>query len=169
VLDEPTNDLDIPTLSVLQEALVSFEGAVLLVTHDRYFLDQVSTEILAFNTKPDELGQVTPLVGLAQWETWYKTQKAARSGRARSASEPAAAPRKKKKLSYKDQRDWDSLEGRILAAEEKLSGLERECTKSEVATDAARLMELGEQIVGTRHEIETLYARWAEIEAMLDG
>src|SRR6185369_8183400 len=74
VLDEPTNDLDLPTLAVLEEALTTFDGAVLLVTHDRYFLDQVATEILAFHTKPGEEGRVTSLSGLAQWEQWHQSQ-----------------------------------------------------------------------------------------------
>jgi len=76
VLDEPTNDLDLATLGVLEEALESFEGAVLLVTHDRWFLDQVTTEILAFHTRPGEEGRLTKLVGLEQWEAFHATQKA---------------------------------------------------------------------------------------------
>ena len=79
VLDEPTNDLDLPTLKVLEDALTSFDGAVLLVTHDRYFLDQVATQILAFHTKPGEEGRVTPFAGLAQWEEWHAAQVIARA------------------------------------------------------------------------------------------
>src|SRR5581483_6419954 len=78
VLDEPTNDLDLPTLDVLEDALAHFEGAVLLVTHDRYFLDQIATQILAFHTKPGEEGRVTAFAGLDQWEAWRPTQAAPR-------------------------------------------------------------------------------------------
>src|SRR4029079_492820 len=73
VLDEPTNDLDLPTLAVLEESLTGFDGAVLLVTHDRYFLDQVATTILAFDTRegrPDVSRGVIPFASLGQWEAW---------------------------------------------------------------------------------------------------
>src|SRR6185503_2299374 len=74
VLDEPTNDLDLATLGVLEDALQSFDGAVLLVTHDRYFLDQVATELVAFGTRPGALGKLTKLADLAQWETWHAAE-----------------------------------------------------------------------------------------------
>ena len=91
VLDEPTNDLDLATLDVLQDALTSFDGAVLLVTHDRYFLDQVATQILAFPTNPSAGGVGTGagaggFAGLAQWEAWYATQPTARSGGGRAGA-----------------------------------------------------------------------------------
>ena len=70
VLDEPTNDLDLPTLAVLEEALTGFDGAVLLVTHDRYFLDQVATTILAFDTRPGARGSVIRSPAWRQWEAW---------------------------------------------------------------------------------------------------
>src|SRR6185437_15570181 len=71
VLDEPTNDLDLPTLAVLEEALTGFDGAVLLVTHDRYFLDQVATTILAFDPSPSSGGSsIVPFASLGQWEGW---------------------------------------------------------------------------------------------------
>ena len=97
VLDEPTNDLDLATLGVLEEALASFDGAVLLVTHDRYFLDQVTTELLAFHTRPGEEGRVTKLVGLEQWEAWHEAQTAPRSRRAPASRReaPKAAPAKR--------------------------------------------------------------------------
>jgi ATP-binding cassette subfamily F protein uup len=168
ILDEPTNDLDLPTLTVLEEALEAFDGAVVLVTHDRYFLDQVTTQILAFHTKPDELGQVTPLVGLAQWETWHKTQTATKAPKSEA---PTEAPRAKtkKKLSYKEQRDWDTLEQRILEAESAVSELEAESALPEVASDATRTLELHEKLEQARTLVDTLYARWAELEAMLSG
>jgi ATP-binding cassette subfamily F protein uup len=164
VLDEPTNDLDLPTLTVLEEALQSFDGAVLLVTHDRYFLDQVATQILAFHTRPSEEGQVSAFAGLAQWEAWRPSQAAPRVQKAR---EPAAesAPAKKK-LSYKDQRDWDTIEARITAAEAKVSALEAECERPEVASDGERLLALHAEIAVGRAEVDSLYGRWAELEAM---
>jgi ATP-binding cassette subfamily F protein uup len=168
VLDEPTNDLDLPTLGVLEEALASFDGAVLLVTHDRYFLDQVATQILAFHTRPGEEGRVSSFAGLAQWEAWRPTQAAPRAPRkAAAAAEaaPPAAPRGKK-LSYKDQRDWDTMEERITAAEAKVAALEAECERPEVASDGPRLIALHEEIAAARAATDVLYTRWAELEAL---
>jgi ATP-binding cassette subfamily F protein uup len=164
VLDEPTNDLDLPTLTVLEEALQSFDGAVLLVTHDRYFLDQVATQILAFHTRPGEEGQVSAFAGLGQWEAWRPTQAAPRVQRPR---EPAAesAPAKKK-LSYKDQRDWETIEARITEAEAKVAALETECERPEVAVDGERLLALQAEIATGRAAVDVLYARWAELEEL---
>ena len=170
VLDEPTNDLDLQTLTVLEEALTSFEGAVLLVSHDRYFLDRVATELLAFHTHPDELGRVTLLADLAQWEVWRGTQRGPARATVEKKGSPAregSAPARSKKLSFKDQRDYDTLEARLLAAETKLQALEAECARPEVVSDAARLVTLSAEISTTRAEIDGLYARWGELEALL--
>jgi ATP-binding cassette subfamily F protein uup len=167
VLDEPTNDLDLPTLAVLEEALQSFNGAVLLVTHDRYFLDQVATQILAFHTRPGEEGQVSSFAGLNQWEAWRPSQAAPKA--ARKSDGPSSAPAARKKLSYKDQRDRDTIEERIMAAEAKVAALQAECERPEVATDGARLIELHAQIDGARADTDALYARWAELEAMTNS
>jgi ATP-binding cassette subfamily F protein uup len=164
VLDEPTNDLDLPTLTVLEDALTSFEGAVLLVTHDRYFLDQVATQILAFHTKPGEEGRVTSFAGLSQWEAWHPTQTATREPRAERERSPGGA-RPRRKLSFKDQRDFDTIEARITLAEGKLAALEAESALPEVVSDGPRLLALAAEMSVARAEIDTLYARWAELEA----
>jgi ATP-binding cassette subfamily F protein uup len=166
VLDEPTNDLDLATLGVLEEALESFEGAVLLVTHDRWFLDQVTTELVAFHTRPGEEGRVTKLVGLEQWEAFHTTQRAPRprSPEAPRSADDGNKPPAKKKLSFKDQRDFDTIEARITAAEERLRALEAECALPEVVSNAARLVVLDAEMATTRGEIDRLYARWAELE-----
>jgi ATP-binding cassette subfamily F protein uup len=171
VLDEPTNDLDLVTLTVLEEALKSFEGAVLLVTHDRYFLDQVATELLAFHTRADEAGRVTPLADLAQWEAFHTAQlsegaRAERNAKADVARASGAAAKKAKKLSFKDQRDYDTIEARILESEAKVGELEAEMARPEVVSDAARLVELDRALSAARAEVERLYARWGELEAL---
>src|SRR4029077_5446960 len=104
VLDEPTNDLDLATLGVLEESLTGFDGAVLLVTHDRYFLDQVATTILAF--APGEAGgTIVPFASFGQWESWRAGQlKSARAAARRG--EGAPAPRRK--LSYLEQREYEA-------------------------------------------------------------
>ncbi len=93
VLDEPTNDLDLPTLAVLEESLTGFDGAVLLVTHDRYFLDQVATTILAFDTRPGAPRGVIPFASLGQWEAWRaETVAAEKSAAAAGAAGSAGGP-----------------------------------------------------------------------------
>ncbi|HVU53204.1 MAG TPA: ABC-F family ATP-binding cassette domain-containing protein [Polyangia bacterium] len=169
VLDEPTNDLDLATLDVLQDALTSFDGAVLLVTHDRYFLDQVTTQILGFHVRPGEEGRVTSFAGLAQWEAWHREQTAvaARAPRAPAASAPAAAAPPRKKLSYQLQREWDGIEARIAEAEAQLAALEAEARRPDVVSDHARLVALDVQATAVRAEVDRLYARWAELETLI--
>jgi ABC transport system ATP-binding/permease protein len=172
VLDEPTNDLDVATLDILEESLVGFDGAVLLVTHDRYFLDRVTTQLLAFNTGPGQQGQVTALVGLAQWEAWYASQLAATADAgAKSKVESAVpgSPNPRRKLSYKDQRDFETIEVRIAEAEANLSALRAEQESPEVASHATRLMQLQTEIAAAQQEVDLLYARWAELEGLRDG
>jgi ATP-binding cassette subfamily F protein uup len=163
VLDEPTNDLDLPTLRVLEDALTTFTGAVLLVSHDRYFLDQVATQLLAFHTRPGEEGRVTAFADMAQWEAWRPSQVVTRS---RGSAAAPTGPGARKKVSYKDQREWETMESRITAAEARLAALETECGLPEVVSDGPRLIALHEQMTTARAEIDVLYARWAELEAL---
>jgi ATP-binding cassette subfamily F protein uup len=172
VLDEPTNDLDFETLDVLQEALTEFPGAVLLVSHDRYFVDQVATQILAFHTTPEERGRTTVFADLSQWQSWHATQRSSADSASttkRESAARAAASSKPKKLSYKDQRDWDTLEARILAAETELTELEKEASQPAALSDASRALELHNTQQAKRAEIDALYARWAELEALRAG
>ena len=168
VLDEPTNDLDLATLDVLEDTLINFDGAVLLVSHDRYFLDRTTTSLLAFSDRPG--AEVTRLVGLSQWEAWYATEReglasAAERERPASVRTQTSAPRRK--LSYKDQRDFDTIEARIAEAEARLAALETEQASPELASNASRLVELIAQIESARAEVDVLYARWSELEAIL--
>jgi ABC transport system ATP-binding/permease protein len=171
VLDEPTNDLDLATLDILEDALTSFDGAVLLVTHDRYFLDHVATQILGFHVRPGEEGRVTSFAGLAQWEAWYADQTAV----ARAPKPPstpggeAPAPAARKKPSYNLQREWDGIEARITEAEAKLVALEAEAQRPDVVSDHARLVALDAETTAARAEVDRLYARWAELETLIQA
>jgi len=176
VLDEPTNDLDLRTLDVLEEALKNFDGAVLLVTHDRYFLDNVTTELIAFHTRQGEEGRLTKMVGLEQWELWHAGQmappepvRAVASASVPSPSSAPAAPRKKKKLSFNDQRDLDTIEARILEAESKLAALTEESGRPEIVSNHTRLVALTTEMATARAGVDRLYARWAELEALVNG
>jgi ATP-binding cassette subfamily F protein uup len=172
VLDEPTNDLDLATLAVLEEALTGFDGAVLLVTHDRYFLDQVATKILAFDTSA---ATVVPFASLAQWEGWRAEclaaarEAAAAARRSDTAPDTKSAAPTRRKLGYQDQREYDAIEATIARAEAELREAIADSERPEHASDAARLIELLALVDTRRAEVDRLYARWAELEAKRDG
>ena len=159
ILDEPTNDLDIPTLEVLEDSLAEFEGALLLVTHDRFMLERVSTVILAL----DGRGGATTFADYAQWE-------AARSAVAelpRKAVEraPQRDRARSKRLGYLEQREWDGMEQAILDAERVMHGSQQAVEDPAIASDPVALQERYAALEAARAEVERLYARWAELDA----
>jgi ATP-binding cassette subfamily F protein uup len=174
VLDEPTNDLDLPTLAVLEESLTGFEGAVLLVTHDRYFLDQVATTILAFDARDADAGGtrgVIPFASVAQWEGWRAETAAAKQAAApvpstRAAHEPSGVTARKK-LGYIEQREYDAIESTIAKAEAALAAARAESEDPAHASDGAKLVALFAAVEERQAEVDRLYARWAELEAKL--
>jgi ABC transport system ATP-binding/permease protein len=170
VIDAPTNDLDLATPDVLEETLTGFEGAVLLVSHDRHFLDRTTTGLLAFSEC--EPGAVTHLVGLSQWEAWYADERdelAAADERDKPAGTRPQPAGTRRKLSYKDQREFDTMETRIAEAEARLVALETEQASPEVASNASRLTELVGLIKSARGEVDALCHRGFELEAMVQG
>ena len=167
VLDEPTNDLDMATLNVLQDCLTDFEGAILLVTHDRYFLDQVANKIIAFPpaTSPNPSALVS-FADLSQWEEWFQdqSQPIVEKGRGEACNVSPAAAVKKKKLSYKDQREFDSMEATVQKAEAQWSALQKESELPHVASNSVKLLEIMAEMEKLKAEIDRLYQRWAELE-----
>ncbi|HUR80851.1 MAG TPA: ABC-F family ATP-binding cassette domain-containing protein [Thermoanaerobaculia bacterium] len=160
VMDEPTNDLDIPTLDVLEESLLEFPGALVLVTHDRYLLDRISTKVLAL----DGEGGSEYFADFNQWAErrtgFSPSPPTATKGRAEARPTP-----KPKRLGYLEQRELDSMEASILAAEEKLSAAQRAAEDPAVASDASALQQRYAELSAAQAEVERLYARWAELEA----
>jgi ATP-binding cassette subfamily F protein uup len=160
VLDEPTNDLDIATLEVLEESLIDFPGALVLVSHDRHLVDRVTTEILAL----DGSGGVQRYADYDQW------QADRRAGAAPKKSKPAATERatprpKAKRLSYFEQREWEGMEERVLAAEARVDEGKSRAADPSIATDAAALQERLQDLDEAQREVDRLYERWAELEA----
>ncbi len=165
VLDEPTNDLDIATLDVLRDCLIDFNGAVLLVTHDRFFLDEVATQILAFGPQGTaEEGRITGFASLTQWESWHAGLELVPAVETSPERSPEPAPAAKKKLAYLEQREFDAMEGKIHALEEQLAGLRTETEHPDVVSDAQGVLKLTQRISTLEAEIEACYRRWAELE-----
>ena len=164
VLDEPTNDLDLATLHVLEEALDEFAGGLILVTHDRYFMDRLCTEIWTFDQ-----GDVQRFASVGQWEDWHKTrdsQPPQKTSGIRSdavASVSIEAPAKTKKLSYKDQRDLDTIEERIHQNERELEVLTLRAQAPEIQSNSIKLTELSAQMAAQQTQIDALYKRWDEL------
>jgi len=176
VLDEPTNDLDLATLAVLEDALTEHNGAVLLVSHDRRFLDRVATTILAFEGREggaaDAAAGVVPFASLEQWERWRaeRTAKepATSTGTGAAAgdpSDPASGKPARRKLSYRDQREYDGIEAKLGEAEAALKLAVAESELPDNASHPARLVSLLALISERQAEVDRLYARWAELEA----
>ena len=157
ILDEPTNDLDIPTLEVLEDSLESFPGALVLVTHDRYLLEQVSTDLLAL----DGRGGAAHFASFAQWEATQLPPPAPVAARPKAA---AAAPAPNR-LSTSERRELAGIEAKIEAADEAVSALERSLENPAVASDAAKLQEVWNALPPARDAVTALYARWKELEA----
>ena len=160
VLDEPTNDLDIPTLEVLEEALIEFPGAVVLVTHDRFLFEQVATTVLAL----DGRGAATPFADYRQWEA-ARRERAAAAPKPRSPSVPVAAKAATKRLTWAEQREWDAIEAAIVAAEETLARCHEAAHDPAVATRADELAARCRALQDAHEEVDRLYARWAELDA----
>lgn len=166
LLDEPTNDLDIDTLETLEENLLAFPGALVLVTHDRYFLDRVSTGLLALDGK----GGTEFFADYAQWESHARQKDQAAPAIKPADKAPTAAPPKAplaKKLSYKEQREWEQMEGLIAAAEERLALAQKTMDAPDISTSSSRLQAAATELQNAEQDVERLYARWAEIEGKL--
>ncbi len=166
ILDEPTNDLDVATLTVLEESLKEFNGAVILVTHDRYFMDQVASQIMAFHKRPDGSTTLENFAGYLQWEEWFEEQKALEALELKKdAKKESKSGGKPVKLSFKEKFELENMEATIQALEEKLSAAQAESHKPEIVSQAAKVQELYTQISELQNQIDKLYARWAELEA----
>jgi len=172
LLDEPTNDLDIPTLEILEESLLEYTGALVLVTHDRYMLDRISNVVLGL----DGMGDAERFADYSQWDQWQYQQKqiAARSAgttsRAAAALQPVNAAQSasepgKKKLSYLDARDYATIEVRIAEGEELVAAKRSILEQPDVVIDPVRLQQAIAEIEASQTALDSLYARWAELEA----
>jgi ATP-binding cassette subfamily F protein uup len=167
LLDEPTNDLDIPTLDILEESLLEFRGSLVLVTHDRYMLDRVSTMVVGL----DGQGGVGLFADYSQWETWLEErERTARSAAAKTAaSSPGGADGDrqrpgKKRLSYLEAREYETIEQRVADAEQVLQGKRVQMEDPAIVSDSERLIAAHAEMEEAQEKVDTLYERWAELE-----
>jgi ATP-binding cassette subfamily F protein uup len=159
VLDEPTNDLDIPALEVLEEALLEFPGALVLVSHDRHLLDRVSTQVLAL----DGSGGAQHFVAYDQWEANRRPQATPKRDTLR-ASTPKAQRSGARRLTYLEQREWDGMEAAVTEAEARMAVAQARVDDPSIATDAGMLGKRLSELSDFQAQVDRLYARWAELE-----
>jgi ATP-binding cassette subfamily F protein uup len=161
MLDEPTNDLDIPTLEVLEDALIEFPGALVLVTHDRYLLARVATRLLAL----DGNGNATPFADYAQWQDAHERELA----QAEAAKERARVPvkigaAKGKGLDQKERKELGRMEDAVMKAEQAVEKAHETVSDPAVAKDPAKLEAACTALAAAEKVVEQLYARWSELE-----
>ncbi len=190
ILDEPTNDLDIQTLQILEDYLDHFAGVIIVVSHDRYFLDRVVTRIFAFTETgvleqseggySDYLlhgGKVPEAQDAVRTAQQVKGQKSSQASEAEPGGDKrnkdvqrdsrGRIRRPKKKLSYMEQKEYDSIEGEIEALEEKCAELEEEMIKA--ASDYPKLSELSREKEAADELLEQKMERFLELQDMLDS
>ena len=174
VLDEPTNDLDLETLDLLQEVIADYEGTVLIVSHDRDFLDRTVTITLGL----DGSGKVDIVAG--GYEDWVRQRyeahrsppKGGAQGGAKAVPSGAPGPRPSTghKLTYKDQRDYDRLPGEIERLQAEVAADEAALSDPDLYTrDQARFADLTERVARNRAEIEAMELRWIEVAEMAEA
>ena len=174
ILDEPTNDLDIQTLRILEDYLDGFAGIIITVSHDRYFLDRVVTRIFAFepdgNLYQSEGGYSDYLIHKKEMEGEETSSNAAVKAPAaedKTQKGKYRAPREKTKLSFKEQQEYDNIESEIEKLEERSAELEEEIAKA--ATDYPKLMALSKEKEEVDAEIERKMDRYVELQEMVDS
>jgi ATP-binding cassette subfamily F protein uup len=172
VLDEPTNDLDLETLDLLQEVIADYEGTVLIVSHDRDFLDRTVTVTLGL----DGSGKVDIVAGgYEDWEAKRArraapARKAEKAGSAPPASPPPPAPPKSTKLSYKDQRDYELLPKRIEELDEAIARGEALLADPDLfARDPDQFQRAMEGLETARAEKHAAEERWLTLAELVEG
>ncbi|MCB0743698.1 MAG: ATP-binding cassette domain-containing protein, partial [Ignavibacteriae bacterium] len=167
MLDEPTNDLDLPTLRILEEALLSFNGCVVVVSHDRYFLNRVCNGILAFE------GNGNVYFSEGDYEYYIEKKKNRKKNEdddsEKIIKEDSRVKPKIKKLTWKEKKELETIEEDIINAEENVKRIE-EIFSSENFYEkyASRTNELNEELKDAQELVKKLYSRWEELEKIMN-
>jgi ATP-binding cassette subfamily F protein uup len=171
VLDEPTNDLDLPSLRMLEEALADFDGSVICVSHDRYFLDRICDQIIAFEddgvfVQPGNYSYYLEKRQARENAMRIQSQAAARD----AASRQKSANTKPRKLSLKERTELDGMEAIILVAEQEAEAIETKLNDAEFqAQHYEEIPELAAKLDAAKAEVARLYQRWEELEALREA
>lgn len=165
LLDEPTNDLDIPTLEVIEESLNAFNGAVVLISHDRCLMDRICTEVVV-------LGEGEQPQFFADYSQWEKIQAQQQRSKKSDSMTKALPPkevksRETRRLSYKEERELAGIEHEIMHMEQEVVRLEQQLAAPEVQTDSAASLELYRLMGKAQAKLEQLFARWEFLENKL--
>ena len=163
ILDEPTNDLDLPTLRILEEALITFNGCVVVVSHDRYFLNRVCNGILSFEDNSK--------IHFSEGNyNYYIEKRKLRKAEIKKVLEPTKQKEKKikasiRKLTWKEKKELESIENDILNAESEVERIESIFSSPDFFTKhAEQTKELNEKLEQAKSKVQTLYDRWEELE-----
>ncbi|MDO9240123.1 MAG: ATP-binding cassette domain-containing protein, partial [Methylicorpusculum sp.] len=166
IMDEPTNDLDLETLELLEEKLVDYEGTLLLVSHDRAFLDNVVTSVLVFEGQ----GLINEFVGgYSDWLAYCAQQQKEQSVKKIETTEKKTKPEaaKKKKLSYKDQKELEALPETISRLEREQANLSLKISAADFyKNDKALVAKTLDDLKSIEVQLEQAYSRWDELESM---
>lgn len=163
ILDEPTNDLDIPTLQILEEYLQDFPGCVIIISHDRYFMDKVVDHILVFKGE----GEIQDFPGnYTQFREWDSLQPADTSKEEKREKTPNKSYRsdEKKKMSYKEKREFETLESEIAKLETEISNLEAELCSGSLSIEA--LTDKSILLPKLKKELDDKSMRWLELSEL---
>ena len=167
ILDEPTNDLDIPTIELLEDSLTDFPGAIILVTHDREMLDRLTSKIVVLDgtgsqqicPNLDQALQILSTKSRAEAIAKAPKPKEEKTQKTRDTNQP-------KKLSYKDQRDFDSIEEKIMEADEQIETAQAALADPKVLADHDKMTKACKTLDQAQAESARLYARWDELESL---
>ena len=161
VLDEPTNDLDIKTLTILEDYIDNFVGAVITVSHDRYFLDKVADKLLVFKGQGEietYYGSMTSYLDRQKQAQKDQAKDTDKSKKSKDQSQTSSQSKEKTKLNYHEQKEWDKIEDEISALEDQLEAIEEEML--EQASDYGKLNELNNQKENLEQELDEKLERW---------
>ena len=177
ILDEPTNDLDLPTLRVLEEALIAFPGVVLVVSHDRYFLNRVCTDVLAFEGDGKihhsvgdydyylEKKQRMEVAASRESAAIVSLNKSAALSFRRGGTTPKSS--KPRKLSFKEARELEGMEAQIHAVEAEIARIEGLFIQPDFhRKHATKVNQLTDELDSAKENLTKLFARWEELEAI---
>ena len=166
ILDEPTNDLDIQTLQVLEEYLQDFPGCVIIISHDRYFMDKIIDHLLVFEGQ----GRIKDFPGnytqYREWASLQPQEKAPTASNSKEDSDPKKNYRNdtKRKLSYKEKREFEQLEEEIIQLEEEQKALEDALSGSELSVE--EITEKSKRLASLKNELDEKSFRWLELSEL---